>query len=314
MYRRVFGVELDPDKEVLPLIGTKEGIFHLSQVLVNPGDTVLVPDPGYPTYAQGVLFAGGQLYLMPLLKDNDYLPDLEAVPEEVRRRAKMMWMNYPNNPTAADVTPEFFERTVDFAREHELLLCHDAAYSQVTYGDYRAPSILQVPGAKEVAVEFNSLSKSHNMAGWRVGAVMGNPEVVKALLTLKTNLDSGHFRPVWKAAESAMSVEQRWVDERNEVYRRRRDIVVEALGELGLSARVPLGSMYVWCRIPEGWESEAFTRALLEEAGISVTPGTVFGARGEGYCRISLTVSEERLAEVTRRWGDWWKGQGAGGS
>jgi LL-diaminopimelate aminotransferase len=152
------------------------------------------------------------------------------------------------------------------------------------------------------------------MAGWRVGAVMGNPEVVKALLTLKTNLDSGHFRPVWKAAESAMSVEQRWVDERNEVYRRRRDIVVEALGELGLSARVPLGSMYVWCRIPEGWESEAFTRALLEEAGISVTPGTVFGARGEGYCRISLTVIEERLAEVTRRWGDWWKGQGAGGS
>lgn len=301
MYRQVHGVELDPDREIVPLLGSKEGIFHLATALVNPGEVVLIPDPGYITYTRGAQMAGGEPYYLPLLPERGYLPDLEAVPPEVARRARLLWLNYPNNPTAASAPREFFAETVAFARRYGLLVCHDAAYIQVTFDGPAQPSLLEVPGAREVAVEFNTLSKSHNMAGWRVGAVAGNAQALRALYLLKTNLDSGHFRPVLDAAVAAMTGDQSWLAERNACYRERRDIVLPALRAIGLQAATPHASLYVWSSVPPGQTSAEFAAKVLERAGVSLTPGTVFGAGGEGYFRLALTAPTRRVAEAMQR-------------
>jgi len=305
MYLRVHGVAIQPE-EVLPLLGSKEGVFHLSQALLNPGDAVLVPDPGYQTYTQGTRFAGAEPIPLPLLPENGYLPDLAAIPAETRGRVKIMWLNYPHNPTAALATRDFFSEVLEFARQHDILICHDAAYTQVTFGDSYAPSILEIPGAAEVAVEFNTLSKSHNMAGWRVGAALGNPQALAALLKLKTHADSGHFRPVLDAAVAAMQGDQSWLTARNACYRDRRDVVVTALQEMGLRPDVPQASLYVWCPLPESWDSAAdFVLTLLEQAHVSLAPGTIFGSHGEGFVRFSLVQPLERIREAMARIQAW---------
>ena len=301
MYERHFAVDLDPETEVLPLIGTKEGIFHLPLAVVDPGDVVLIPDPGYVTYSRGAYFAGAELFFMPLLPENLYLPDLGSITGSILSRAQLLWLNYPNNPTAAVANMEFFEQVVKFARANDLIVCHDAAYCHVTYAPGAAPSIMQVEGALDVAVEFNSLSKSHNMAGWRVGALVGNPGVIRSLFTLKTNADSGHFQPILEAAVTALNSDQGWIDERNDIYRQRRDLVIDNLRAVALEVSKPLASLYVWTPIPNGWTSDKFVAAALENAQVSMTPGTLFGENGEGYVRISLTVSLERMQEAMDR-------------
>ncbi|NIM95069.1 MAG: aminotransferase class I/II-fold pyridoxal phosphate-dependent enzyme [Anaerolineales bacterium] len=309
LYSKRFGVKLDQKTEVLPLVGSKEGIFHVAQALVDPGDVVLVPDPGYQTYTQGARFAGGEPYFMPLHVERKYLPDFEAVPEEIAGRAKLLWLNYPNNPTGAVASDEFFEDAVTFAREHDILLCHDAAYTQVTFDEYKAPSVLQVPGSKEVAVEFNSLSKSHNMAGWRTAAAVGNSDALDSLYRLKTHVDSGHFMPIHEASTEALATDHEWINARNGIYQGRRDLVVRALRELGVIFDVPKGALYLWFACPEGFSSTDFTWTLLEEAGVSLVPGVIFGAYGDGFVRLSLCVPEERLEEAMGRLSGWWGGR-----
>ena len=301
MYQRVHGVQIDPDG-VLPLLGSKEGVFHLSLAVLNPGDMVLVPDPGYQTYTQGARFAKAETFSLSLLPDNDYLPDLESIPHQTRQRAKILWLNYPNNPTAAVAPLEFFAQAVAFCRRHQILLCHDAAYTQVTFGGSYAPSVLEVPGADEVCIEFNTLSKSHNMAGWRVGVAVGNPGALKALLKLKTHADSGHFGPVSDAAVAAILGDQSWLDKRNVVYQERRDVVVAALRGMGFNPAEPQASLYVWCPLPAGWDSSSdFVLTLLERAHVSLAPGLIFGSQGEGFVRISLVQPVERLREAMQR-------------
>ena len=300
-YRRRFGVELDAQRETLGLIGSKEGVFILSQALLNPGDLALVTDPGYPIYRGGAQIAGAEIYSLPLLAQNGFLPDLEAISPQVARRAKLLWLNYPNNPTGAVASLEFFERAVAFARRYELLIAHDAPYMDICYDGYRAPSLLQAAGAKEVAVELNSLSKTYNMAGWRVGMVVGNAEAIKALTTLKTNIDSGIFRPLQDAAQVALTGDQSWLAERNMIYQRRRDIILGFLPKLGMSAIPPKGALYVWAKAPAGVDAEAFAVDVLERAGVWMTPGTAFGPHGAGYFRLSVCVPEERLREAGER-------------
>jgi LL-diaminopimelate aminotransferase len=300
-YMRRFGVVLDPEKQVVPLIGSKEGIFNIALAFVNPGETVLIPDPGYPTYTLGTLLAGGVPYRFPLVPENGFLPDLGAIPADVARSSKILWLNYPNNPTGAVAPIEFLERAVGFARRYELLLCHDNPYCDVTFGDYVAPSLLQVPGAMDVSLEFNSLSKTYNMAGWRVGMAVGNRTAADALARIKTNIDSGIFRAIQDAAVLALTGDQEWLQDRNEIYRQRRDVVLAGLREAGLEAECPVASLYVWARIPDGTDSATFAQRLLQEAGISVTPGTAFGPGGEGYVRISLGMSTERIREAMGR-------------
>jgi len=307
MYKRVFSVHLDPDTEIVNLLGCKEGIFHMLQATTNPGDVVLVPDPGYPTYFRGTIMAGGKPYPLPLEPSRGFTPDLSSIPAEVLEHAKTIWLNYPNNPTGATVDLDFFSRAVTFAHKNNLLLCHDAAYTQVSFNGYKAPSVLQVPGALDVAVEFNSLSKSHNMAGWRIGVAAGNPAAIKSMLAYKTNVDSGHFRPILEAATAALSCDQGWLGDRNKIYQHRRDIIVDGLKSLGVEVQNPLASMYVWCPIPEGWTSENFTSILLEEAYLSLTPGTVFGTKGEGYVRISLAASTDIIQQAIERLVNWWQ-------
>jgi LL-diaminopimelate aminotransferase len=300
-YGSRFGVELDPDTEVIPLIGSKEGIAHVPTAFVNSGDLVLVPDPGYPTYRMGVTLVEGKTYPVPLLAENDYLPNLEAIPQDALRRAAVLWLNYPNNPTGAIASLNFFERAVNFARRHNLLICHDAPYADVTYDGYVAPSMLQVEGAKDVVLEFNSLSKSHNMAGWRVGMAMGHAQATKALALVKTHLDSGIFRPIQDAAIVALTGDQSWLAERNAIYQERRDIVLAALERAGLRARKPKASLYLWPEVPAGITSAGFASRLLEEVGVSVTPGTAFGQHGEGHVRISLGLATDRIREAMNR-------------
>ena len=300
-YLRLYQVKLDPGSEIIPLMGSKEGIFNLTMASIDPGDVVLIPDPGYLTYDRATRFAGGEQVNLPLMAENDYLPDLGAIPEQVLERAKLAWLNYPNNPTAAVANVEFFNQVVVFARQHKLLLCHDAAYTQVTFDGYQAPSLLQIPGAKDIAVEFNTLSKSHNMAGWREGVAVGNQSALGSLYQLKTNIDSGQFLPIMEAATAALTGDQSWLVGRNEQYHKRRDLVIKALHASGLKARVPLGSLYVWCPVPEGYSAESFALTMLDHAAVSLTPGTVFGANGEGFVRISLTAPLERINEAMQR-------------
>lgn len=304
-YRSQHGVTLDPETEVLPLLGSKEGIFHLSQAFLQPGDLALVPDPGYVTYTRGALFAGAQVAYFPLLPERGYLPDFQALKPEILAKCKLMWLNYPNNPTGASAPLELFEQAVELARRNNFIVCHDAAYSRVAFEGLRPLSLLQVEGAREAAVEFNTLSKSHNMAGWRTGALLGNPQAVRALFTLKTNADSSHFQPIFEATIAALTGDQSWLEERNDIYRRRRDVLIAGLREIGLPATAPRAALYVWAPLPPGWESEAFALAALEGAGVSVTPGTVFGENGQGYIRIALCAPVEEIETAMQRLGGW---------
>ena len=291
----------DADGEVLPLLGSKEGIFNLTLAYVQTGDVVLVPDPGYMTYTRSALMAGGEVYTMPLLPERSYLPDLSGIPQDVLRRVKILWLNYPNNPTTATAPLDFFDEVVEFAQSHNILVCHDAAYAQITFDGYQAPSLLQVAGAVETAVEFNTLSKWYNMAGWRVGAALGNRQALAALYQMKVNVDNGHFRPVLDAAAAALAGEQGWLADRNRIYEQRRDLVIRGLRQVGLEPAVPLASLYVWFEAPSGWSSQDFTLMLLEKAQVSLVPGTVFGKNGQGYIRLSFTEPMERLSEAMSR-------------
>jgi len=300
-YQRRFGVTLDPDNEVVPLIGSKEGIVNIALAYLDPGDVALVPDPGYAPYTMGAYLASGRVETFPLLAERNYLPDLDAIPADLADRAKLIWLNYPNNPTGATAALEFFAEVVAFAREHDLLICHDAPYCDLTYDGYVAPSILQVEGAREVAIEFNSLSKMYNMAGWRVGMAVGNQQALEGLARVKTNIDSGIFRAIQDAAVEALTGDQSWLPERNAIYQERRDIILAGLAAVGIHARKPEASLYVWAPVPEGYTSDDFATRLLEEKGVSVAPGTVFGAHGEGYMRVSLGADTERIREAMER-------------
>lgn len=301
-YARRFGVKLDPSTQVMTLIGSKEGIAHIVWAYVDPGDIALIPDPGYPVYGIHTLLAGGQPYYMPLTAENAFLPDFDSVPEEVASRAKLMFLNYPNNPTAAVATIDFFQRAVDFARRYGILICHDAAYSEITFDGYVAPSILQIPGAMEVAIEFNSLSKPFNMTGWRIGYALGNADAIRALGIVKTNTDSGQFNAIQYAGIEALRNDPRkFIRQMCDVYEKRRDLVVESLNMVGWSVDKPKGSFYVWVPVPEGETSAGFCADLLEKAGVIVTPGSAYGEHGEGYFRISLTIEDRRLEEALER-------------
>ncbi|HNS49804.1 MAG TPA: LL-diaminopimelate aminotransferase [Anaerolineae bacterium] len=300
-YERRFGVCLDPEKEVVSLIGSKEGIANIALAFVDPGELVLVPDPGYPTYSLGTFLAGGVVYPLPMGAETGWLPDLEAIPEDVVGAAKLLWLNYPNNPTGAIAPVEFLERAVAFAKKHDLLICYDNPYCDVTFDGYVAPSLLQIPGAFDVSIEFNSLSKTYNMAGWRAGMAVGNAVAVEALARTKTNIDSGIFRPIQDAAALALTGDQSWLKERNLIYAERRDVILETLDEIGLRAERPVASLYLWVQTPLGVSSGTVAERLLEEAGISVTPGTAFGSQGEGYFRISLGTSTPRIREAMVR-------------
>lgn len=304
-YAKRYHVEIDPETEVIPLIGSKEGIFNTALAWLDAGDVALVPDPGYVTYSIGAEMAGAETYEMPLLEANGFLPDLEAIPSEVVRRARLMWLNYPNNPTGAIADEAFLRKAVDFCAFNDLLLCFDAPYSENTYDGYVAPSILEIPGAREVAVEYNSLSKSHNLAGWRVGMAVGNAEAVKALGIVKSNVDSGIALPVQEMAIEALSGDQDWLAPRNAVYAERRDIVIAGLEQMGLKPLRPKGAIYVWSPVAPGWTSARYAEELLRDTGVSIAPGSMFGKSGEGYVRVSLVQTAERMRDAMERWARW---------
>jgi LL-diaminopimelate aminotransferase len=307
-YLRRFNIELDPDKEVLGLIGSKEGLFNLSAVLVNDGDVVLVPDPGYPVYATSGKIFGAEVYFMPLLKENQFLPDFQSIPKEIAQRAKILWLNYPNNPTGAVASLEFFEKALDFACEYNLIVAHDAPYVDICFDGYQAPSILQVPGAESLAIEFNSLSKTYNMAGWRLGMVVGNPQVISYLNTYKSQMDSSHFAAILEAAVTALTGDQAWIQERNLIYLQRRDIVISGLRHVGFEVDVPPAAIYVWAKLPDGYtDSMAYCDRMLTEIGVSTTPGIVYGKFGEGYLRISLGTPTHRIEDAMKRISNWQK-------
>ncbi len=300
-FEKRLGVRLNPETEVVTLIGSKEGIAHFPLAFVNPGDVVLVPTPAYPVYHIGTLFAGGETFYLPLRPENDFLPDLESIPKDVLSRAKIIWLNYPNNPTAAVATKDFFARVVSFARENKLIVAHDAAYTELYFDDYRPPSILEVEGAREVAIEFHSLSKTYCMTGWRIGFAVGNETLIAGLAKVKNNVDSGAFQAVQEAGIAALSGDQSCVEEFRKIFRERRDVVVEGLKSLGFELDPPRATFYVWARVPEGYSSAAFAAKLLQEAGIVVTPGHGFGEPGEGFFRVALTVDKNRLKEALAR-------------
>jgi len=300
-YKKRTGVELHPLKEVVSLIGSKEGIAHIPLAFINGGDVVLVPSPAYPVYAIATMFAGGTPFEMPLVKENNFLPDLSAIPVEVLGKAKMMFLNYPNNPTAAPATVDFFRTVVDFAVKHNIMICHDFAYSEMTFDGYVPPSFLETPGAKDVGIEFHSLSKTYNMTGWRIGWAAGNAEIIGGLGRIKSNIDSGIFEAIQVAGIEALEGDQQCLEDMRAIYTERRDVLVEGLKKLGISVQSPSATFYVWFEVPSGYTSSSFAGLLLEKAGIMATPGNGFGAPGEGYVRMALTVSKERLAEAIER-------------
>ncbi len=302
---RRFGVTgLNPNTEVVSSIGSKEAIHNTFLAFVEPGDYALIPDPGYPVYRTSTIFAGGEYYTMPLLPERGFLPDLNAIPEQVARQAKLLWINYPNNPTGALATLEFFEELVAYCQQYDILLCHDHAYSEMAYDGYKAPSVLQVPGAKDVAIEFHSLSKSYNMTGWRVGFVVGSAQGIKGLGQVKTNVDSGVFKAIQRAAIAAYSTTSEELQAVMSVYQTRRDIIVEGLKSLGWPICAPKATLYVWVPVPDGYSSAEFVTLLLDKCGIIVPPGNGYGAAGEGFFRIALTVADERMHEAIQRMKD----------
>jgi LL-diaminopimelate aminotransferase len=304
-YQKRFGVTLDPNKEVLPLIGSKEGVGHISFCFIDPGDVALVPDPAYPVYSMTTLLAGGEPYFIPLTEKNDFLPDLESIPKKIADKAKLLWLNYPNNPTGAIADIAFFQKAVRFAKKHGLAICHDAPYTEVSFDGYQPPSLLQVPEAKEVGIEFHSLSKTYNMTGWRIGMAVGNAQMIDALFRFKSNLDSGIPQAIQQAAIEALNGPQVSIDEHNTIYQRRRDKLVKTLNDIGLRARSPKASFYIWARIPEAYTSIKFTAELLDKANVAVTPGVGYGNAGEGYIRLSLTLPDDRLDEGISRLLNW---------
>ncbi len=304
-YQGRFGAALDPDKEVLPLIGAKEGIGHVALCFIDPGDIALVPDPGYPVYHIGTLFAGGQSYLLPLSEESGWLPDLEAIPPDVARRAKCLWVNYPNNPTSAVAGLDFFEQCVRFSLRYGVPVLHDAAYSEVAYDGYVPHSFLEASGAMDVGIEFHSLSKSYNMTGWRIGMAVGNAKIIDALMRVKSNLDSGIPQAIQQAAIRALTGPQDCIQEHNAVYQRRRDRVVEVLREVGLRVAKPRASLYVWARVPSGYTSGAFATLMLDQLNLVVTPGAGYGKQGEGYIRLSLTIPDDQMEKGLARLRSW---------
>ena len=307
-YKRRFGVDLDPDAEVLPLIGAKEGIAHIALCFIDRGGVALVPDPGYPVYAMGTMFAGGESHFLPLREENGWLPDLGAIPAEVLKRATILWINYPNNPTGAVASLEFFEEVAAFAKRHNLVVCHDNAYSEVGYNGYDPPSFLQAQGAREVGIEFHSFSKSYNMTGWRIAMAVGNRDVINALMRVKSNIDSGIPQAIQRMAIEAISGDQGVTVQNATILERRRDRVVEVLMRIGLQVQKPKAGMYVWARVPNGMTSVDFAKRLLEEQAVVVTPGNGYGAAGEGYVRLSLTTPDDKLEEGLQRIANWTAG------
>lgn len=304
-YGSKFGVVLDPEKEIHSLIGSQEGLAHISLCLVNPNDVVLIPDPGYPIYSAGPLMAGAQLYHMPLTSENQFLPDLEAIPEAILRRTKIMILNYPNNPLAAVAPREFFSKVIEYAKRYSFIVCHDFAYSDLVFDGYQPDSFLSLPGAKDIAVEFNSLSKTYNMAGCRVGYIVGNSDVIELLGRLKSNFDYGIFNPIQKAAIAALTGPQQCVADTAITYQRRRDIIVEGLNSFGWHVEKPKASMYVWAPVPTKQSSVDFAADLLRHTGVAVIPGIAFGHFGEGFVRFALVQPESRLAEAVVRMRQW---------
>lgn len=296
-----FGVTLDPKTEVLALIGSKEGIAHLHTAFVDPGDYVLAPSIGYPVYSGGAILQSANTYFMPMNEDNGFLADFDNVPEDILAKTKIMFLGYPNNPTGAIATGEYFDKAIAFCLEHDILLAHDNAYSEICFDGYQAPSILERPRAMECCIEFFSLSKTYNMTGWRIAFAAGNPEAIAALGTVKNNLDSGQFTAIQDAAIVAMTASQQCVSDMCALYERRRDLVVEALRAIGVECEKPKATIYVWAKVPEGYTSESFATMLLEQAHVIVTPGNGYGPDGEGYIRISLTTPDEQLLEAVRR-------------
>ena len=300
-YKKRINLELHPKNEVVSLIGSKEGLAHIPFAFINPGDVVLVPSPAYPVYKVATQFAGGIPYEMPLLKQNGFLPDLGAIPPAILAQAKMMFLNYPNNPTGAIATREFFKDVVALANRHNIMICHDYAYSEMAFDGYLPPSFLETPGAMEVGVEFHSLSKTYNMTGWRIGFAVGNSAIIGGLGQIKSNIDSGIFEAVQIAGIEAMRDDAAWLKEMQTLYTERRDLLVGGLRKLGLPAELPKATFYVWCEVPKNHTSASFCAHLMEKVGVVATPGNGFGAPGEGYFRMALTVSKERIEEALDR-------------
>ncbi len=300
-YKRRFHVTADPASEVVTLIGSKEGIGHVPMAFIDPGDVVLVPSPGYPVYPVAAEFAGGTVYEMPLVKHNGFLPDLKAIPADVARKARLMFLNSPNNPTSVIADVAFFQRVVDFAKEHHIIVCHDAAYSEIFYDGKRPSSFLEAEGALDVGIEFHSLSKTFNMTGWRLGFAVGRREVIAGLSQVKSNLDSGQFQAIQEAGIAALESDDQLTAGLRAVYQERRDVLVAGLRSLGLRFDIPPATFYVWIEVPDGYTSASFTAHLLEKTGIVTTPGNGFGAPGEGYIRMALTTTKARLAEAVER-------------
>ncbi|MFC2034389.1 LL-diaminopimelate aminotransferase [Chloroflexota bacterium] len=304
-YHMRFDITLDPDTEVLPLIGAKEGIAHIALCFIDTGDVALVPDPGYPVYSIGTMLAGGESYYMSLSEENGFLPDYESIPESVLDKTRLLWINYPNNPTGAVAETDFFKKTVEFARKHNLAVCHDGPYTEVAYDDYQPVSFMQADGAKDVGVEFHSLSKSYNMTGWRIGMVVGNKTMIKALKTIKSNMDSGIPQAIQYAAIEALSSSQGCIKKHNDIYQKRRDLVVDTLRGIGLKVTKPRASLYVWVKVPDRYNSVSFATDLLEQVGVVVTPGIGYGKSGEGYVRLSLTIDDDSLKKGLSRLAEW---------
>ncbi len=300
-YKRRHNVSLNSTNEVLTLIGSKEGSLHLSLAMINPGDVALVPEPGYTPYMTSTYFAEGSCHFMPLLEENDFLPDLSAIPRDVARAAKILYLNYPNNPTAAVAEKEFYKESIDFAKDNNVFICSDNPYSEVGLEGYRPLSFLEVPGAKDVGIELNSLSKTYNMTGWRIGMAGGHPDVIKAMADVKSNIDSGVFNAIQHAGIAAMRLPDSHIDALNAIYTKRRDIICEAFSQAGVQVIKPKASFFLWSRCPENYTSAQFATEVLEKAGVVITPGSAYGKTGEGYFRVSFTVPDERLREAVSR-------------
>ena len=300
-YKSRFGVDLDYNNEIINLIGAKEGIAHAPLCFIDPGDKALVPNPAYPVYEIGTMFAGGETVYVDLLEKNNFLIDFTSIDTKLAKEAKMLWINYPNNPTGAIAHLDFFNEAVVFCKEFDIALMHDACYTEVTYDDYVAPSLLQIPEAKDISIEFHSLSKTANMTGWRVGTAAGNPDLINALMRVKSNIDSGLSQAIQEMGIEALSLSKDWINANNEIYKKRRDKVVATLKEIGLDANAPKATLYIWTKIPNGYTSASFTEKLLEEVNVVVTPGSGYGTAGEGYIRLSLTIPDEQIDEGLKR-------------
>lgn len=304
-YKKRFDVKLDPDKEVVSLIGAKDGVAHISLCLIDPGDIALVPDPGYPVYARGTMFCGGESYYMPLREENGFLPDLNGIPAKIAKKTKVLWINYPNNPTGAVAELDFFERVVSFAKKYDIAVCHDAPYTEVAFDGYKPVSFLQAKGAMDAGIEFHSLSKTYNMTGWRVGMAVGNAGIIDGLKRIKSNIDSGIPQAIQHAAIEALNGSQQCVADNMAIYQRRRDKVIETLSKIGIKATTPRAGLYIWARVPDGYTSVSFATKWLDDIAVVVVPGVGYGRNGEGYIRISLTVPDERLDEALARIASW---------